>query len=94
MRKVVDGPVENGFDVVVLMHSYDGIPDSAALKSLRKTDRVKKTKKGGVQRLMYKCSYALLQREAQSSKEDTKILKASARDAFDEQISRQFTSQL
>ena len=48
-----------GDDLVVLTHSYGGIPGSSATKGLLKSDLEKEGKKGGVVHLIYCCSFAL-----------------------------------
>lgn len=49
--QAADGDV--GEDVVLVMHSYGGQPGSAAAKGLRKEDRLKEGKRGGIIRLVY-----------------------------------------
>lgn len=39
-------------DIIVVMHSYGGIPGSAACKGMSKEDRIKEGKKGGVSQLI------------------------------------------
>lgn len=45
--------VEDGKDVVVVMHSYGGVAGTAALKGLAKTERQRTSLRGGVVRLVY-----------------------------------------
>lgn len=59
IRKVVSDLVDEGTEVIVLMHSYGGMPGSAALRGLGVKDRAKAGMKGGVKRLVYVASYAL-----------------------------------
>ena len=52
--------VENeGKDVVILMHSYGGVPGSSAARGLAKAQRSKKAKKGGVVGLIYFSGFVL-----------------------------------
>jgi len=44
---------DEGRDIVILTHSYGGIPGTEAAKGLAKTDREAEGKKGGVIRLVY-----------------------------------------
>lgn len=45
--------LDDGKDVVVLMHSYGGVYGSAAVEGLSKTERLQKGEKGGVVALIY-----------------------------------------
>ena len=52
--------IENeGKDVVILMHSYGGVPGSSAARGLAKAQRSKKAKKGGVVGLIYFSGFVL-----------------------------------
>ena len=52
--------IENeGKDVVILMHSYGGVPGSSAARGLAKDQRSKKAKKGGVVGLIYVSGFVL-----------------------------------
>jgi pimeloyl-ACP methyl ester carboxylesterase len=46
-------------NVIVVMHSYGGIPGSSAMKGLSKTDREAVGKPGGVTALVYLCAWML-----------------------------------
>ena len=59
VRKTVSSLVEAGKDVIMLMHSYGGIPGTGALEGLGKAQREVDGKKGGVIRLVYAAAYAL-----------------------------------
>jgi len=59
VRKEVLAASDAGNDVVLVMHSYGGIPGSAAAKGLSKEDREKEGKKGGIVRLVYISSFAI-----------------------------------
>lgn len=63
--KVVSGLIEDGIDVIMVMHSYGGIPGSAALKDLGAEHKKREGKSGGVIRLVYLASYALREGERQ-----------------------------
>ena len=45
--------VDKGRDVAIIMHSYGGIPGSAAVKGLTKSGRQRQGKQGGVSHLVY-----------------------------------------
>lgn len=75
---------DQGKDVVVLMHSYGGVPGSAALEGLGKTARVEKGEKGGVARLVYVCSFAL--REGERMPDAGNMEKLRQYDGLDEKV--------
>ncbi|KAJ5153864.1 uncharacterized protein N7500_009303 [Penicillium coprophilum] len=50
---ILQSLVDEGKDVVVFMHSYGGMPGSAAASGLAKSQRVKEGKSGGVIGLLY-----------------------------------------
>ena len=49
--------LEQGKDVVLLMHSYGGCPGGAAATGLSKTERLANGQKGGVIGLVYMCAF-------------------------------------
>ncbi|KAF9690988.1 hypothetical protein EKO04_011265 [Ascochyta lentis] len=49
----VQNELDDGHDVVLLAHSYGGVPATESLKGLGKTQRENQGKKGGVVRLGY-----------------------------------------
>lgn len=51
--------VEAGEDVVIVMHSYGGIPGSSGAKGLSKEDRAKEGKQGGVIAMVYMTALAV-----------------------------------
>ncbi|KAF2421125.1 alpha/beta-hydrolase [Tothia fuscella] len=59
VRSEIAKAANDGKDIVVLMHSYGGVPGSAACKGFSKEDRAKEGKKGGVIRLVYVAAFAL-----------------------------------
>ncbi|KAI9655558.1 MAG: hypothetical protein M1821_005351 [Bathelium mastoideum] len=59
VRATVSSLVEAERDVLLLMHSYGGIPGTGALEGLSKSQRQKFGMKGGVIRLVYATSFAL-----------------------------------
>lgn len=50
---------EAGHDVVLLAHSYGGIPAGGAARGLGKTTRAKDGKKGGVVGMVYMCAFVV-----------------------------------
>lgn len=76
IRKVVSNLVDDGTEVVVLMHSYGGMPGSAALRGLGVKDRAKGGMKGGVKRLVHVASHALREGEGMPSKGDLKTMRS------------------
>jgi pimeloyl-ACP methyl ester carboxylesterase len=59
VRDAITKASDAGNDVVLVMHSYGGVPGSAGAKGLRKEDRAKEGKKGGVVRLVFVTAFAL-----------------------------------
>jgi pimeloyl-ACP methyl ester carboxylesterase len=53
IRAAITSVVEEGQDVVVVMHSYGGVAGTAALKGLGKEERKRAGLRGGVARLVY-----------------------------------------
>jgi len=59
VRSTILAEVEAGREVVVLMHSYGGIPGSAGSEGLSKTDREAKGLSGGIIKLIYMSAFVL-----------------------------------
>jgi len=78
--------LDEGKDAVVLLHSYGGIPGSAALKGLGKAGRAKASKHGGVVRLVYVCSFALREGESMPDAGKIEILRKYASEGLDEEV--------
>ena len=53
IRSTVTELVKDNKDVIVVMHSYGGLPGSQALEGLDKATRAEKGFQGGVRRLIY-----------------------------------------
>lgn len=53
IAEVVEKLADEGKDVVIVGHSYGGVPTTQSVKGLSKADRQKEGKKGGVVRLAY-----------------------------------------
>lgn len=51
--------IDQGKDVVVLMHSYGGVPGSGAARGLSRVQRAKKGEKGGVVGLIHVSGFVL-----------------------------------
>ncbi len=83
IRKVVSSLADDGIDVVMLLHSYGGLPGSAALKGLGAKQRVKDGRQGGVKRLVYVSSYVLEEGEALPNKGDLDLMRSYG-ESFDE----------
>ncbi|KAL1620212.1 hypothetical protein SLS56_009758 [Neofusicoccum ribis] len=58
IRSVTESLLEKGKEVVLVMHSYGGIPGTESVKGLLKGDREKAGKTGGVVRLIYMTAVA------------------------------------
>jgi len=53
IQSVTSKLVDEGKDIVLVTHSYGGIPGTESVKGLVRTDREKDGKKGGVVRIVY-----------------------------------------
>ncbi|KAL8820298.1 MAG: hypothetical protein Q9191_007544 [Dirinaria sp. TL-2023a] len=60
VRTIVQSLVEASKQVLVIMHSYGGVPGSNALHDLSTCHRAKMNLPGGVVHLVYMCAYILL----------------------------------
>jgi hypothetical protein len=61
IRSNITKLTDQGRDIVVLMHSYGGVPGSSAADGLLASQRSKEGKKGGITHLIYCTSFALPQ---------------------------------
>ena len=52
-QKLLMPLIDRGDDIVVVMHSFGGLPGSAAIEGLGKDERQKQGQKGGVMGLVY-----------------------------------------
>lgn len=59
IRDHVQGLLDNGDDILIVMHSYAGVPGSNALKGLSKQERQAAGAKNGVIGLVYLCAFML-----------------------------------
>lgn len=59
IRATVQPLVDQGKDVLIVMHSYGGIPGGEAVQGLDKVTRQKEGRQGGVSHLYYCCAFAL-----------------------------------
>ena len=64
VKEAVVPRIENGGEVMVICHSWAGVPVSSALVSLGKEEREKEGKKGGVLSLCYIASFLPLKGES------------------------------
>lgn len=53
IAKNVESLADEGKDVLIIMHSYGGVPGTESVKGLSKSERQKQGKKGGVVRFAY-----------------------------------------
>ena len=59
ISSVIAEHADRGSDIVILFHSYGGIPGSSACKGLLKSDRQAAGKKGGIIHLIYCTAFAV-----------------------------------
>lgn len=57
IRSTVEDLVNDGKDVILVTHSYSGVPGGQALESLDKESCFKRSLRGGVVRLVYIASF-------------------------------------
>lgn len=57
IRKIILSQVNNGHEIVVVMHSYGGCPGAAAAQGLSKRERQIAGKRGGVIGLIFICAF-------------------------------------
>jgi pimeloyl-ACP methyl ester carboxylesterase len=53
VHSVLEHKADEGKDVLIIGHSYGGIPTTEAIQGLSKADREKQGKEGGVVRILY-----------------------------------------
>ena len=92
VRDTVNKLLDEGKDVIVLVHSYGGIPGSAALKGLGKRERLKGGNRGGVVRLVYVCSFALREWESMPDAGNIEMLRKYASEGLDEEVGHYFST--
>ncbi len=68
------------------MHSYGGLPGSAALKGLGKYTREGWQQQNGVVRLIYVCSFALREEEQIPDAGNIERLRKYANEGLDEEV--------
>ena len=85
VRKTIVRLADQDRDVILLMHSYGGIPASAASQGLGKAERTKAGKAGGIIRLLYVASFALRIGETMPGSGDYDTLETYA--VLDEKVS-------
>jgi pimeloyl-ACP methyl ester carboxylesterase len=61
---VLSSLADGGHDIVIILHSYGGIPGTQAVAGLSKTSRLAEGKKGGVIALVYLCAFLLQKGES------------------------------
>lgn len=86
IRNTVSKLIDEAKDVVVLMHSYGGIPGSAALKGLGKAARESEQKKNGVVRLVYVSTLLLEEGEQMPDAGNVEQLRKYASEGLDEEV--------
>ncbi|EXJ75174.1 uncharacterized protein A1O5_01870 [Cladophialophora psammophila CBS 110553] len=59
VRAELEQLVEQGEDVVLVLHSYGGMVGTQAAAGLGKAERMKRGQKGGIVRLFYACAFLL-----------------------------------
>lgn len=86
IRNTVSKLIDEAKDVVVLMHSYGGMPGSAALKGLGKAARGSEQKKNWVVRLVYVSTLLLEEGEQMPDASNMEQMRKYASDGLDEEV--------
>ncbi|KAF7561473.1 hypothetical protein G7046_g2660 [Stylonectria norvegica] len=60
--------IDQGKDVILIMHSYGGCPGAAAAKGLSKAERVAAGQQGGIVGLIFLCAFLALEGDSMRSK--------------------------
>ena len=60
--------LDQGKDIILIMHSYGGCPGAAAAKGLSKTERVAAGKEGGIIGLVFMCAFLAAEGDSLKSK--------------------------
>ena len=58
-KQIINSIESDGKDVVLICHSYGGVPGGAAAYGLSKTSRAKEGRRGGVIGLIYMCGFLI-----------------------------------
>lgn len=53
IHRLVERMADEGKDIVIVMHSYGGLPGTQACEGLSRTERLRDSKPGGIVRLLY-----------------------------------------
>ena len=77
---IIDALANDGKDVLVVMHSYGGIPGTQAVKNVTRKERKEQGKKGGVMGMVYVSS--LLISEGESSEDSFAAFRGEPPDFF------------
>ncbi|KAK7752316.1 hypothetical protein SLS62_005652 [Diatrype stigma] len=67
IAKEAESLADEGKDVIIMTHSYGGVPGTESVRGLSKTERQKQGKKGGIVRLAYMTSLVLAVGDAATS---------------------------
>ncbi len=86
IRSTISELISESKDSIVLMHSYGGLPGSAALKGLGKYTREGWQQQNGVVRLIYVCSFALREEEQIPDAGNIERLRKYANEGLDEEV--------
>ena len=86
IRDTITDLLNHDRDVIVLMHSYGGLPSSAALKGLGKVDRSQGGNTTGVVRLIYVSSHVLGEGERLPDAGNMQLLRERAGEGLNEEV--------
>ena len=64
LRAMLEGFVDEGKDVLLICHSYEGVPASQAIRGLQRSERERKGQPGGIIRIVFIAAFALPEGES------------------------------
>ena len=64
LRAMLEELVDEGKEVLLISHSYGGVPASQAIRGLQKSERVKTGQPGGIIRIVFMAAFALPEGES------------------------------
>lgn len=67
-QELLQPELDQGNEVILMMHSYGGCPGAAAAKGLSKNERAAEGKKGGIIGLVFMCAFVANENDSLKSK--------------------------
>ena len=64
LRAMLEGLVDEGKEVLLICHSYGGVPASQAIRGLQRSERERNGQPGGIIRIVFMAAFALPEGES------------------------------